>query len=176
MSNDFAELNGLSDQERKIALQILDEISKNGKSDMYNDILYADYEEIPVDIHTFLHDKDYLGNALYDADGRFTVYPYWEKKLEEIFPDNLTTAYNTVILTGAIGLGKTFIGDICLLYMLYRLLCLKDPYSFYGLQPIDKLTISFMNITIENAKGVALDKLNQLINQLGSVNDSTPKA
>lgn len=47
--------------------------------------------------------------------------------------------------------------------MLYRLLCLKDPYLFYGLQPIDKITISLMNITIENAKGVALDKMNQMI-------------
>lgn len=47
--------------------------------------------------------------------------------------------------------------------MLYRLLCLKDPYLYYGMQPIDKLTISLMNITIENAKGVALDKMNQMI-------------
>lgn len=49
--------------------------------------------------------------------------------------------------------------------MLYRLLCLKDPYVYYGLQSIDKLTISFMNITLENAKGVALDKLNQFVLQ-----------
>jgi len=31
------------------------------------------------------------------------------------------------------------------------------------MQPIDKITISLMNITIENAKGVALDKMNQMI-------------
>jgi len=68
-----------------------------------------------------------------------------------------------VILTGAIGIGKSFLAAICLLYMLYRLLCLKDPYLYYGMQPIDKISISLMNITIENAKGVALDKMNQLI-------------
>ena len=50
-----------------------------------------------------------------------------------------------------------------MLYLLYRLLCLKDPYLFYGLQPIDKISISLLNITIENAKGVALDKMNQLL-------------
>jgi len=66
-------------------------------------------------------------------------------------------------LTGAIGLGKTLVADIILLYMLYRLLCLKDPYLYYGMQPIDKLTISFMNITLENARGVALDKMNQML-------------
>lgn len=157
------QLDGLKQEEREAVLKILDEFTKTGASQTLNKLVYADYDEIPADIHTFLHDRKYLGNALYDQDNRFTVYPYWEKKLEEIFPDNITTRYNTVILTGAIGLGKTFIGVICLLYMLHRLLCLKDPYLYYGLQSIDKLSISFMNITIENAKGVALDKMNQLI-------------
>ena len=55
------------------------------------------------------------------------------------------------------------IAVIILLYMLYRLLCLKNPYTYYGLQEIDKITISLMNITIENARGVALDKMNQMI-------------
>lgn len=31
------------------------------------------------------------------------------------------------------------------------------------MQEIDKITISLMNITLDNAKGVALDKMNQMI-------------
>ena len=116
-----------------------------------------------MDITTFIHNRRYLGNGLTDADGRFTVFPYWEEKLKEIFPTNTTTRYNTLVFTGAIGLGKSTIAVICLLYLLYRLLCLKDPYLYYGMQPIDKLSISLMNITLENAKGVALDKMNQMI-------------
>lgn len=118
---------------------------------------------MPVDIYTFMHDKKYLGNALYDADGRFTVYPYWEKCLQDIFPTNMTTRYNTIVFTGAIGLGKSTIAVICQLYMLYRLLCLHDPYQYYGMQSIDKISISMMNITLDNAKGVALDKMNQML-------------
>lgn len=156
-------LKGLSEEERKVALEILKQYEKNGKSDLYNSLKYADYDEIPVDIETFLHNKEYLGNALYDQDGRFTLFPYWEEKLKEIFPDSTTTKYNTIVFTGAIGLGKSTIAVICLLYLLYRLLCLKDPYLYYGLQPIDKISISLMNITLENAKGVALDKMNQMI-------------
>ena len=156
-------LKGLPEEERKVALEILKQYSESGKSELYDSLKYADYDEIPVDIHTFLHDKKYLGAALYDPDGRFTLFPYWETKLEEIFPDNVTTRYNTIVFTGAIGLGKSTIAVICLLYLLYRLLCLKDPYLYYGLQPIDKISISLMNITIENAKGVALDKMNQML-------------
>lgn len=162
MYGNFEELNNLSEQEKEIALKILQDISQDKKKS-YNDLLYKDYDEIPVTINEFIHNKNYLGNGLTDSEGRFTIFPYWEEKLKEIFPTNTTTAYNTIVLTGAIGLGKSTIAVICLLYLLYRLLCLKDPYLYYGLQPIDKITISLMNITLENAKGVALDKMNQML-------------
>lgn len=156
-------LDQLSPQEREIALKALQEISAQGTSKTLEDLRYKDFEEVPVDIETFMHNPKYLGKALYNQEGKFTVFPYWEDKLKQIFPSPTKTAYNTIVLTGAIGLGKSTIAVICLLYLLYRLLCLKDPYLYYGLQPIDKITISLMNITLENAKGVALDKMNQMI-------------
>lgn len=159
----LSELDKLSDKEKEYALSILKELSESGKSKKYDDLLYADYDEIPVDITTFLHDKKYLGGSLYDAEGRFTLFPYWEEKLKEIFPTNIDIACNTLILTGSIGIGKSTIAVICLLYILYRLMCLHDPYLHYGLQPSDKISISLMNITIENAKGVALDKMNEML-------------
>ena len=155
-------LKGLTEQEKEYALKILSELSE-GNDTLLEELKYSDFDEIPVDITTFVHDRKYLGNAMYDIEGRFTLFPFWEEKLRDIFPDNLTTKYNTLILTGAIGLGKSTIAVICLLYILYRLLCLHDPYLYYGLQPIDKITISLMNITLENAKGVALDKMNQML-------------
>ena len=117
------------------------------KESILEDLKYSDYEEIPVDIMTFISEERYLGRGLYIVDAftgerKCTVFPYWIEKLKEIFPDNITTRYNTVILTGSIGLGKSFIAVVCQLYLLYRMLCLKDPYTYYGLQPIDKITFS----------------------------------
>lgn len=149
----------LSPEEREIALKALEELSVKGNSSTLNELKYADYDEIPVDIETFLYDRNYLGNGLIDAEGRFTVFPYWVDTLKKIFPTNVDTSYNTLILTGGIGLGKSFIAVLCLLYLLYRMLCLKDPYTYYGLQPIDKITFSFINVTIDAAKGVGWDKL-----------------
>lgn len=160
---DLSALDSLSPAEKEYALKILQQYAVDGTSELFHDLKYSDYEELPVDITTFMHDRKYLGNALYNQEGKFTVFPYWENKLKEIFPTPTDTAYNTIVFTGAIGLGKSTIAVICLLYLLYRLLCLKDPYLYYGLQPIDKITISLMNITLENAKGVALDKMNQMI-------------
>lgn len=157
------EFQQLDKEEREFVIKIIKEYQETGESKTLDNLYKRDYEEIPVDIHTFMHSSKYLGNALYDPEGRFTIFPYWEKKLKEIFPTNTTTRYNTIVFTGAIGLGKSTIAVICLLYLLYRLLCLRDPYLYYGMQPIDKISISLMNITLENAKGVALDKMNQMI-------------
>jgi len=160
----YKELEGLSDAEKQAVLKILQEYSDNGSSDTYNDILYSDYDEIPVSIDEFLHNPVYLGKGLINEEGKFTVYPYWVDTLKKIFPDPLQPSkYNTLALTGAIGLGKSFEAVLCCLYELYRMLCLKDPYLYYGLQPIDKITFALMNITLDAAQGVAWDKLQQLV-------------
>ena len=170
MSNEInlEQLNNLSPEERALALEILKEYSQEGYSTLLDELKYSDFEEIPVDIMTFISDERYLGRGLYTVDEftgerKCTVFPYWIEKLKEIFPDNLTTQYNTVILTGSIGLGKSFIAVVCQLYLLYRMLCLKDPYTYYGLQPIDKITFSMLNVTIEAAQGVGWDKMQQLL-------------
>ena len=40
----------------------LDDLYYDGKSDTLDDLYYDDYEEIPVDINTFLDNPLYLGN------------------------------------------------------------------------------------------------------------------
>lgn len=157
------ELIGLSEQEKQAVLSILDEYSSTGQSTQLINLLYEDYEEIPVDIDTFLDSSEYLGKGLINEEGKKTVFPYWRKVLKKVFPDNLSVDYNTLALTGSIGIGKSFVAVICILYMLYRMLCLKDPYLHYGLQPIDKITFGFMNITLDASKGVAWDKCQQLL-------------
>lgn len=164
MSNEFKQLENLSEKERQVALQILKEMSDKGTSSLYTELLYADYDEIPVDIETFLRSNKYLGRGLINEEGVFTVFPYWVDVLKKIFPDPLApAAYNTLALSGAIGLGKSFVAVLCGLYELYRMICLKDPYLYYGLQPIDKITFALMNITLDASRGVAWDKLQQLV-------------
>ena len=161
---DLSILDNLSEKEREYALKILGEFSSTGKSKKLDDLILSDYEEIPVDVETFLKDPKYLGRGLINDEGKFTVFPYWVDVLKEIFPDPLKPpTYNTLALSGAIGLGKSFVAVLSGLYELYRMMCLKDPYLHYGLQPIDKITFAFMNITLDASKGVAWDKCQQLL-------------
>ena len=90
MSNEInlEQLNNLSPEERALALEILKEYSQDGFSNLLEDLKYSDYEEIPVDIMTFISDERYLGRGLYIVDDftgerKCTVFPYWIDKLKE---------------------------------------------------------------------------------------------
>lgn len=158
------ELNSLSEEEKEVAIKILEEYSNKGVSSKFNSLLYEDYEEIPISIKEFLHNPEYLGKGLTDEEGRFTIFPYWENLLEQIYPDPLQAPKcNILALTGGIGLGKSTIAVIIGLYELYRMMCLKNPYLHYGLMPTDLITFAVINITLDAAKGVAWDKIQSLL-------------
>ena len=156
-------MTNLSTQEKQEVLRILKQLSSGDKSS-YNALLMEDYNEIPVDIETFLRDPKYLGRGVTSEEGKFMVFPYWVKTLKEIFPDPLKPAkYNTVALTGGIGLGKSFVAVVIMLYELYRMLCLKNPYTYFGVMESDLITFAVMNTTLDSSRGVAWDKLQQLV-------------
>ena len=104
-SNSLLHLEGLTESERRYALQILSELSENNLQ-KYNELKYADYDEIPVDIETFLTDDRYLGNAWKTSNGKLKLYEFWLDRLKELFPNNIDTAYNTLLESGARGIGK----------------------------------------------------------------------
>ncbi len=147
MSCNFDELNNLSESERSIVLEILKEYSDIGASSLFDDIAFADFKEVPVDIVTFIKDPMYLGKAWHLSDGTCKLFPFWEDKIQELFPDNITTSVNTFIESGARGLGKSEIAITCALYIMYRVMCLKDPYTFFNLKPTEQIAFAFMNIT-----------------------------
>ena len=157
-------LENLSPEERAFALKILEEYATNdGTSKLLDDLKYADYEEIPVDIITFIKDSNYLGNAWHTSDGKCKLFPYWEKRLKELFPDNLTTAVNNAIFSGARGLGKSEVAVAIGSYLMYRVMCLKNPHDHFNLKPTEKLTFAFMNITKELAESIGISKFQNTI-------------
>ena len=156
-------LNNLSEQEREQVLKILSEYQTKGTSDQLNKIKYQDYKEIPVDIITFIKDRKYLGDAWHDSRGRCKLYPYWEKRLKELFPDNISIDYNSAIFTGSRGLGKSEMAVTIGLYLMYRVMCLKNPHDYFGLKPTERIAFAFLNITIELAESIGVAKFQETV-------------
>ena len=159
-------LKGLSEEERKVALGILQQYHRGGKSDLYDSLMYQDYREVPVDIETFLTDDRYLGIPSKTLGGKSKVYPFWMKKLKELFPTNIDTSVNTFIASGARGLGKS---ETCvnyiMCYLLYRDMCLKNPLDYYHLKKTDKVVYALMNIKLALAEEIAIDKFQNTVKQ-----------
>ena len=157
------QLESLSPEERRLALEILEQYAKKGSSDIFNDLIYEDYEEIPVDIETFLTDDNYMGQAWKDSENKLKVYPYWMKRLKELFPTSTDTKVNTFIASGARGLGKSEICVAIMCYMLYRIMCLKNPLEYYHMKPTEKIVFAFMNIKLDLAEEIANSKFQNSI-------------
>lgn len=109
------------------------------------------YEEIPVDIDTFLEDPNYLGGTTNKGKA---IYPAWRIAMREIMKDPYK--YTTVVFTGSIGTGKSTVAVFIALYMLYCLMCLKDPHSYFGIEATqNNIMFIFNNLTLSKAyKGV----------------------
>ena len=163
MDFDYSKLDGLSEKEKEYALTILKELSEKGKSEKYENLLYADYSEIPVDIITFIEDPKYLGNAWHDSEGKSKLYPYWKERLQELFPTNVDTSVNNSIFSGARGIGKSEIAVAIGLYIMYRVMCLKNPVDYFRLKPTEKLCFAFMNIKKQLAEDIGISKLQNTV-------------
>ena len=157
-------LENLSQEERNVVLQMMKEFSSFGNSRTYAELLYADYKEIPVDIETFLTNDNYLGKAWKDVNGNSKVYPFWMSTLKEIFPTNVATDYEVLLESGARGIGKSEIAcGAAGAYLMYRVLCLKNPLEFYHLKPTEKIVFAFMNIKKELAMDICISKFQKTV-------------
>lgn len=148
----------LKDDERAEVAAILQEIASKGNSDKYRQMLEVYYEEIPVSIDEFVENPDYLGKSTDNGKG---IYPYWRNALREILHGG--KSYEEIIFSGAIGLGKSLNGCIIGCYLMYKLLCLKNPQSYYNLAPNTPITFAFFNIHKYLAYNVAYGQFQRML-------------
>lgn len=161
--NNIIEFDTLSSEERALAEKILAQLSTSGESCLYDDLLYADYKEKPVDIETFLTNDYYLGAAWKDKQGNSKLYPFWLKQLKILFPDNIRTSVNNFIESGARGLGKSEIAIATMCYLMHRIMCLRDANEHYHLKITEKICFAFMNITKTLSENIGISKFQHTI-------------
>lgn len=113
------------------------------------------FEETPVDLEEFVTSPDYL------ALGPLSEHQYtMVRSMTQIYKrDTLVFLYgedegqkrwkqtcNEVIFQLGKGSGKDFTSTVAVAYIVYLLLCLKDPAAYYGKPPGDSIDI--LNIAI----------------------------
>jgi hypothetical protein len=135
---------------------------------MFNDFLEVlkenQFDEIPVDAKTFVESADYLGQPKLSLIQYEIVEAmsqiYRKEELQEIFGSVAGAQYydkytkNEIILQLGKGSGKDFVSTVACAYIVYKLLCLKDPARYYGKPSGDAIDIINVAINAQQAKNV----------------------
>lgn len=148
----------LSKENKEFVLKILSEYKDLGESPTLKELWEVDYNEIPVSIDEFICNPHYLGKS---TDNGNSIYPFWRKTYRKVFDPSL--AYEEVIFTGAIGVGKTKTADVCMAYKLYELMCLKNPQKYFKMIEGEEIAIFFLNMNLDLAEGVGFNTLHKML-------------
>ena len=135
---------------------------------MFNDFLEVlkenHFVETPVDVKTFVQSPDYLGQPLL-SDIQYEIVEamsqiYRKEDVIDIMGDVEGTKHfnkytkNELILQLGKGSGKDFISTVACAYVVYKLLCLKDPALYYGKPAGDAIDIINVAVNAQQAKNV----------------------
>lgn len=106
----------------------------------------TDYIEAPPTMRRFLTDSDYLGASLRGKGNEpgAAVYPIWHRVLGEL---SNNPEKNLPIFTGAIGTGKTTAAILGIAHVMATILCLRDPWTYFGKTAAGKMAVVFFNLT-----------------------------
>jgi hypothetical protein len=142
-------------------------------------LIYLDdspFEEVPVDIDTFVEDDRYLGSR------KMKLSPIQREcllKMTQIYkPETLAVfmeseekarhfhrqyTMNEIILMLGKGSGKDEMSAMAICYIVYKLLCLKDPAAYYGKPAGDNIDILNIAVNADQATRVFFKKFVEYI-------------
>jgi hypothetical protein len=122
-----------------------------------------EFDERPVDLITFVTSPDYLGlpplsELQYELIEKSSQI-YKEATLKKLFGEDegsfrFKQTCNEVIAQLGKGSGKDYCSTISVSYIVYLLLCLKDPATYYGKPPGDSIDILNVAINAQQASNV----------------------
>jgi phage terminase large subunit-like protein len=122
-----------------------------------------EFDERPVDLRTFVTSPEYLGLPPL-SELQYTLIEkssqiYKEATLKKLFGDEEGTRMFKQTATEVIaqlgkGSGKDYSSTIAVSYIVYLLLCLKDPATYYGKPPGDAIDILNIAINAQQANNV----------------------
>ena len=135
---------------------------------MFNDFIDAlksdSFAEIPVDAKTFVEGENYLGQpplsqVQYDIVEAMSQIYKLEDLVDLMGEEDGKRYYkkytkNEVILQLGKGSGKDFTSTVACSYIVYKLLCLKDPARYFGKPSGDAIDIINVAINAQQAKNV----------------------
>ena len=132
----------------------MDGIDSFIKSGDFNEILeVTKWRRVPVDPEEFLYGEAYLHQK------RNEIFP----GLEQAYFDLDTDEFSLVVEKGSLGIGKTFLANTRMCRDIYKISCMRDPQSVYGLSTGSPIVFTIQSIRLSTAKKVVFGEFGRFI-------------
>ncbi len=140
-------LAALSDDERKLWWEMTSELRKNPSSDslIANELWKVDYIKKPPTMEEFVGDEFYLGKVLNPSDDSQGLFPAWKDLLCKDF--NLDSRVHQLVITGSLGIGKTYVAVTIILYRIVLATLLRNAHNFFGLGKGSRIVYNTLSVT-----------------------------
>lgn len=173
-SKDTSFKTGIEVESRRGFEDLLDNISELYNDDELEQIRLA-YEQMQAinkgkqkaelvreiePIESWVNDNYFLGP---DSEN---IYPYWKEKLIEIFNRPPEQRINQIILTGAIGTGKSTFAVLAIIRTIYELSCYKHISAMFNLFGVSRIAFAYLSVTKVQAQSTGFALLVEWIDSI----------
>lgn len=101
-----------------------------------------------VDVVEFVESPEYMGQKAH-------IRPRILEELTRLFASD---QYVEAVLTGGIGIGKNYMADLAVGYMIYRLSCFHNPQAEYDLAPGSTIVFIMQSMKVQLAQKVVFEQ------------------
>ena len=94
--------------------------------------------------------REWLKDSYYVGPDVENIYPFWKEKIAQVFESK--ERINQVVLTGAIGTGKSTTAVLIILRVIYELSCYKHISALFNLFGVSRIAFAYLSVTKEQAQ------------------------
>ena len=113
-----------------------------------------------VPIEQWINDPYYVGPDVTN------IYPFWKEKAIDVFSRPIEDKINEIILTGAIGTGKSTFAVLCVLRVIYELSCYEHIAALFNLFGVSRIAFAYLSVTKEQAQNTGFALMTEWLDSI----------
>ena len=137
-------LTHLTKEEQKMFYDLVAELRLTGDVDL-TELWEIDYVKRPPSMYEFINDDYWMGTVCRKSEDSEGLFPVWREVLCRDF--DVDSRIHNVVITGSLGIGKTFIMCLTLLYRVAIARLMRSPQSFLGLSKGSRILYVILSVT-----------------------------
>ncbi len=137
-------IKNLSADEQELFWQEIANLRRDGDLSLA-DLWKVDYAREPPTIRQFIEDDYWIGSICRKSDESEGLFPAWREVLLNDF--DLDSRIHNMVVTGSLGIGKSFISVLLILYRCAIAKCMRNPQSFLGLAKGSQILYVMLSVT-----------------------------